>query len=702
MKQSTLYRAISIAAVFSLVSIGSPHAKETQAELTPSANPQLVPIDCIEPMQKSPVSSTDTELIPIDDCDPGGGGGGGPYQAPSTPSSITYAPYTNSNVLRVSWSASNGYGYSVQYELYESKNGGTWTQVYSGYGTSANLSNRGQGKYRYRVRAKNTAYTGSYRTGSGYALVNPRPANNLYAKYPSAMSAMDQKNAQYFQVNNQVKKSSLARAKMAGQGTVSGRTTSSDGRFYLGDGYDLVRGTLKETCLDVNHVDFTITKTPPLQPSTFSIDYVNDNRHLAELLEVSQSAEVGFSSDDFTLGLSGEKERYLKSATDETIVRFVVKVKNRREFWKLNTPANAIYPELVNQVLSPNDDQAKADFRERCGDNYINSANLGSALYLVFMFDSKKYSYEERESAKAELGLKIGDFFSASGAAGSSSSLTETLDRLEVKINADQVGGPAGLAASITPTNVMTKYNQFVQDTSSSNWAAVDYSTNNYQRPTIYNAYTHQQIFADYRGNQGPLAQMKRWLDISVQHKERCDPWAVFGQTTPTACRTGEAEISIAMDLCRETLEWANCMHPNQYYTGDFNATYTGTYLLGWLSSNLKKLEGFTVTQRYDHHVHRGSISVDDSTCLSSSACFTNKYRGSGPGIGKGFFIKTYYYDNPKGGSRSYNVSPMHCARTQVYLKTGNPPFGDTTADWDYTVDVEGMCPMTENFVVVP
>ena len=151
--------------------------------------------------------------------------------------------------MRVSWSASNGYGYSVQYELYESKNGGTWTQVYNGYSTSANLSNRGQGKYRYRVRAKNTAYTGSYRTGSGYAFVNPRPTNNLYAKYPSAMSAMDQKNAQYFQVNNRVKQSSLARAKMTGQGTVSGRTTSNDGRFYLGDGYDLVRGTLKETCL---------------------------------------------------------------------------------------------------------------------------------------------------------------------------------------------------------------------------------------------------------------------------------------------------------------------------------------------------------------------------------------------------------------------------------------------------------------------
>lgn len=638
------------------------------------------------------------ELIPIDDCGGGGGGGGGgPYRAPSLPTSITYAPYTNGNSMRVSWGSSNGYGYSVQYELYESKNNGSWTKVYTGYSRSRVLANKAEGKYRYRVMAKNTKYSSSYRYG-GYSLVNPRQEENLYSKYPSIMGVMDQKNHQYRSASTPAK-TTLKRAKTVGQSSAM-RTT--DGRFYLGDGFDLVRGTLKETCLDVDHANFSITKTPPLQPSTFDISYVNDNRQLAQLLEVSASAQIGFSGDDFSLGLSGEKERYVKSVTDESYVRFVVKANNRREFWKLNTPTDAIYPELVSNVLSPNNVEAKADFRERCGDNFINSANLGSALYMVFTFDAKKYSYEERESAKAELGLKIGDIFSANGATGSSSSLTEVLNRLEVKINADQVGGPVGLAASISPSNVMAKYNQFVQDTNPSNWAAVDYTTNNYQRPTVYSAYTHEQIFAKYSGNQGPLAQMKRWLDISVQHKERCDPYSEYGQTRPTQCGTSEAEISIAMDLCRETREWDNCTHPYQYNTGSLTSTTPGTYLYGWLSSNVKKLNEDNNSQSYNHHVHRGSKTVDDRTCLSSSQCFTNKFRGSGPGIGKGFFVYTGYYDNPKGNGRSYSVNPKHCARTQVYLKTGRPPFGDTTADWNYTVDVEGLCPINEDFVVIP
>jgi len=674
------------------------NATERQpGQLNAVSESSLVPVPIDECFGHGGGGNDEIIELPGDGCGGGGGGGGGPYRAPSTPASINYAPYTNGQSIRVSWAASNGYGYSVQYELYESKNNGSWIRVHNGYGTSRTLSNKVEGKYRYRVKAKNTKYSSSYRYG-GHSIIRPRTEDNLYTKYGAILHSMDQKNSNY-RSSTTGAKTVLVRARATGQ---AGNSGNSEERFYLGDGFDLVRGTLKETCLDVEHPNFVISKTPPLQPSTFDVSYVNDNRELAELLEVSQSAQVGFTGDDFSLGLSGEKERYLKSVTDESHVRFVVKVNNRREFWKLTTPTDAIYPELVSQVLSPNDDEAKADFRERCGDNFINSANLGSALYLVFSFDAKKYSYEERENKKAELGLKIGSVFSANGTAGSSSSLKEVLDRLEVKINADQVGGPVGLAASITSANVMVKYNQFVQDTNPSNWAAVDYSTNLYQRPTVYNAYTHAQIFAKYSGNQGPLAQMRRWLDLSVQHKERCDPWAEYGQNRPTQCGTSEAEISIAMDLCRETREWANCIHPHQYHTGSLTTTSPGTYLLGWLSTNVKKLNEATNSKTYNHHVHRGSKQVDDQTCLATSACFTNKFRGSGPGIGKGFDVHTSYYDNPRGGHRTYDRSPKHCARTRVYLKTAKPPFGDTTADWNYNVDVEGLCPMTENFLVIP
>lgn len=694
------YKYLTMACLLPILWSGSPelHAKDKEA-LNQQASPQLIE-PCLEPVSVQDPSINRIE--PIEDCDGGGGGSTGPYYPPGTPGSIKTPVYTNGSNYRVNWSSGYGYGYPVRNELYQQTNSGSWSKVYDGYGTSKYFSSPPSKQVkRYRVRSCNTKGCSGYKY-SDKMIVNYKPKPNLYSKY-SFLSTLDQKNATHHSTAQSFK-TVIPRDQPVGQSNFSIQgsmgTTSSSDRFYLGDGYDLVRGALKETCLDVEHPDFQITKTAPLQPSTFSIDYVNDNRHLAQLLEVSASAKVGVTGDDFSLGLSGEKERYLKSVTDEQHVRFVVKVKNRREFWKLNTPTDAIYPELVNQVLSPNDNEAKADFRERCGDNFISNANLGSALYLVFVFDAKKYSYEERESKKAELGLKISDYFSIGGAAGSSTAFKQTLDNLQVSINADQVGGPQGLAASITTSNVMEKYNQFVQDTSESNWAAVDFSTNNYQRPTVYNNYSHSQIFADYRGNQGTLAQMRRWLDISVQHKERCDPWGEYGRSAPSQCSASQAELLTAMDACRDTREWSNCKHPSVYNTGSISTT-PGVNLLSWLNSNVKKLNREETSKYYDHHVYKGTLYVNDQTCLSNNACFANKYRGSGVGAGNGFKITNFYWDNPKGSGRSYSISPQHCVRSEARLETRNWFGGDTTADWEYRVDFEGVCPETENFVIV-
>ena len=41
------------------------------------------------------------------------------------------------------------------------------------------------------------------------------------------------------------------------------------------------------------------------------------------------------------------------------------------------------------------------------------------------------------------------------------------------------------------------------------------------------------------------------------------------------------------------------------------------------------------------------------------------------------------------------------CANTSAYLETRNPPFGDPTADLNYTMTIEGFCADTEAFTVV-
>lgn len=669
------------------------HAKETQVT-NQKASAQLIE-PCLEPVS---VQSQEIKLIePIDDCD-GGGGSTGPYYPPGTPGSVNTPVYTNTSNFRVTWTSGNGYGYPVRNELYQQTNNGSWTKVYDGYGTSKYFSvSSGKSLKRYRVRSCNTKGCSSYRY-SDKMMVNYQPRPDLYAEY-SFLSNIDQKAAAY-KSSAKSYDSALIRDDATSGSTL--RTSGSGDRFYLGDGYDLIRGALKQTCLDVDHPDFTITKSTPFDPVNFDVQYVSNNNELAELLDVSASAKVGFTGDDLSLGLSGEKSRYVKSISDEDTVRFVVKVVNREENWRLATSADPIDPDFTNNMLAPYDDDAKADFREFCGDGFVDGANIGSALYLVFSFDSKKYSFTEREQKKGQLGLKLGDVFNANGAASSNSELEILLEQLEVSISASQVGGPEGLSSQITPANVVAKYNEFLQGTDSSNWAAVEFSTRQYVRPSAYSSYPHSAIFADFSGSQGqgPIDQMRRWADISVQHTERCMPWGDYNRSTPGQCGSSQIEISIAMDACRNTRQWADCEHPLVYSTGAISAAYPGVNLYNWLNANVKKLEKTTASATYDHHVHKGSITVDDYTCLATSACFVNPYRGKGPGIGKGFEVITYEYDNPRGSGRNYGISPQNCVNSTAYLKTAGW-LGDTTADWHYKINVEGLCPELEDFVIV-
>jgi hypothetical protein len=500
---------------------------------------------CQQPqLAKTDSLRNETTLRPIDGCqiDPPDE----PYRAPSVPTTITYAPYTNQNSLTVQWSASNGFNFPVAYELYESVNNGAYNLVYSGSGRQVTLNGRIKSKVTYKVLAKNSLYSSTFRQGPA-AILNPvENKPNLYQKYP-VLSALDQITDSNHATAPRFK-TVIARDGNTARNSATARQQGlTDSVLYLGEGYDLVRAALKETCLNPTNPGFQITISPPLLPSVFDVQSINDNIHLAEVLDVSYSATVGIVGNDFNAGFSGEKARYFKSVTDNTHIRVAVKVKRRNKFARLNTPTDAIYSELVSQVLSPNSNEAKADFRERCGDNFINTVNVGTALYLVFDMDAKQYSSTERETKKGEFGLKISTYFSIGGSGSSSSEFEQFLKSNHITIHADQVGGPVGIAAGITESNVLDKYNEFVRDTDENNWAVVDFTTNDYQRPTAYNAYTHAQIFADYKGTQGPLAQMKRWLDLGVQNKERCDAWAGYGQLVPDACRAAQTELSIAM-----------------------------------------------------------------------------------------------------------------------------------------------------------
>ena len=87
--------------------------------------------------------------------------------APSTPGSI-HVPASSGGPIAISWSAS---ATATSYRLEQSVNGGAWSQVCAGGGTSKTMTAPATGSYRYRVRACNATGCSGYRTSAAVAVI---------------------------------------------------------------------------------------------------------------------------------------------------------------------------------------------------------------------------------------------------------------------------------------------------------------------------------------------------------------------------------------------------------------------------------------------------------------------------------------------------------------------------------------------------
>lgn len=106
-----------------------------------------------------------------------------PPSVPQPPATLTYPATSSTGQYTVSWSASTG---ATSYRLDRARNGASWRQVYSGSGTSYQ-ENVGNGSYRYRVQAANSAGAGSWTTGSGSCIVSrSAPAGGAFEQSPAA------------------------------------------------------------------------------------------------------------------------------------------------------------------------------------------------------------------------------------------------------------------------------------------------------------------------------------------------------------------------------------------------------------------------------------------------------------------------------------------------------------------------------------
>jgi YD repeat-containing protein len=104
---------------------------------------------------------------------------------PGTPASISVPASSTTGTYTISWGTSTGD--LTAYQLYESPSSdfSAATSIYSGTGTSLQVTGRTDGTYYYRVRACNGPNCSGYRTGANGTVVLVAPGVPSFINYPS-------------------------------------------------------------------------------------------------------------------------------------------------------------------------------------------------------------------------------------------------------------------------------------------------------------------------------------------------------------------------------------------------------------------------------------------------------------------------------------------------------------------------------------
>ncbi|MDX2349627.1 MAG: fibronectin type III domain-containing protein [Porticoccus sp.] len=92
---------------------------------------------------------------------------------PGVPASISAPSTDNNGAFTVSWGTASGT--VTSYKLQQQLNSGSWGQVYSGTSRSKAISGLGDGTYKYRVKACNSAGCSGYRTAGNTTVVTRPP-----------------------------------------------------------------------------------------------------------------------------------------------------------------------------------------------------------------------------------------------------------------------------------------------------------------------------------------------------------------------------------------------------------------------------------------------------------------------------------------------------------------------------------------------
>lgn len=664
---------------------------------------------CIHPLSidRDRIDRID-DIVPIDDCGPGGGGGGGgntgPRAKPSVPGDIDYAAFAMGS-FKVTWTASNGNGATPKYELFERKDNGPWTKVYNGYGRSYTVSNRGNGRYTYRVRATNAKGASGYASGTQMAIDIPAPVvdpafNAVMARYQQADNAFITSNPKY--IDPLARKASGSRLR-----------TYNAGEFNLGRGFGVTEGNYapQNLCLEPDGLSVKVT---PADSDTWFFERVDTSEDLYSKLDLDISADLSLSIKAFDASISTRYELFRESQSQRKSSRLVVKWTRKAEQLDLiHDDQITLKSDLVDTYIKPYDGAniTETNFRNQCGDKYVGTVVNGASLIGIIEIDNKKLSSTELSTVTWQVESKFKKIFEFSSNGTISTEDRRFFEQHNVKVRFTTEGG-SNTDEKITVYGVSQFKNfvdGFIANVDPDRYVAVQKSLMEYPIPTQYVHLNHMDVFEDYRDERYSLTQ---WLALDHQFNERCEGLEKLGKEYGVkdfkdTCQTSRTQIAPKILDCSRGVRWTDCVSPNdtnlvdEFYQ-DIPSLYTFASLKAAQSEidlHVKKKARKSPSWGWDNAyvcLPQAFCIIDESQQQTPENNIPNNIAPPGVRI---VIDALYNSDEAKGYQTiEKNYENKLCLRTRIGMKPKKKFLGKTESYYRGTQSIHGRCPANKEF----
>lgn len=451
-----------------------------------------------------------------------------PPPPPAKPSHLTYTPFSESAKIKVSWPSVYGANY---YQLQRYLNG-TWSTVYSGGQTSVEVSQSGDGLYRFQVRA----------CGNGGC--------SAFQSYGD------------MRISNGPVRTEGGTLKALVYGTLGYEDLPS-----LGLGYDRLRQEVTQNnCLDMSTAT---TSSQSARTKDYRFSLVQTRDELSTALSLTRNLGVSAKYGNFSGSYSGKKELLANTSRVEDTSVVVVSLRDQFRVVNLTNPSSL--PISTHHVdLLWQGEQGK--YRNRCGDGYIYSIAYGRQAYFTLQIKSFNYSSSEIRTQTNNLKLDIGSWVSAGYDSTKRTEITQKYSKYQVEARVVSFGSSIP-ASTVTDLPTAMQYMQSFESEPLTSEYPIDFKTLDYELPPGVSA----SMYPDYRPYQTVL---QRWYDFDRQLATRCEPFdenlhvksfnmdtdakaMVNGLSLRQACFEMKRAVQENIQKCEDTTKWSQCIQPD-------------------------------------------------------------------------------------------------------------------------------------------